>query len=336
MVKIVMGAFSVRWHRDGKDGDNSVRIDLDNEADVMLYDYSGTILRSGAVTSTVSMYDGITDVSNDAVYEVQQSVGVTSATISNRLLTVAGMTATKGSVTVKGTYKGIVRTAVLSLVMQKGGVKYEILPSYSSVQYDPNTDILSPPQVTIDVYRTDDTGSRVKLASSNEECKLQYYEAEAWIDIIGGSLAINKKWRQVQLRLTNHEGDVVYDSETLPVVTLGKDGEQGENAYIVDLDNEMDAIPCDSSGYLSSQRQYKLQLSAFYGSTLVDIREISPTVKDCNGNVLSSSISVSTSNLKEPVVTVPAGTYNSSPYTVAFKCTNDYGERTVLFTLVAQ
>ena len=331
-----MGAFSVRWHRDGKDGDNSVRIDLDNEADVMLYDYSGTKLRSGAVTSTVSMYDGITDVSELAVYDVQQAVGVTSATISNRLLTVAGMTAAKGSVTVKGTYNGIVRTAVLSLVMQKGGVKYEILPSYSSVQYDPNTDILSPPQVTIDIYRTDDTGSREKLSSSNEECKLQYYDAEAWIDITGGILSINKKWRQVQLRLTNPKGDVVYDSETLPVVTLGKDGEQGENAYIVDLDNEMDAIPCDSSGYLSSQRQYKLQLSAFYGSTLVDIREISPTVKDCNGNVLSSGISVSTINLKEPVVTVPAGTYNSSPYTVAFKCTNDYGERTVVFTLVAQ
>lgn len=331
-----MGAFPVRWHRDGKDGDNSVRIDLDNEADVMLYDYSGTKLRSGAVTSTVSMYDGITDVSELAVYDVQQAVGVTSATISNRLLTVAGMTAAKGSVTVKGTYNGIVRTAVLSLVMQKGGVKYEILPSYSSVQYDPNTDILSTPQVTIDIYRTDDTGSREKLSSSNEECKLQYYDAEAWIDITGGILSINKKWRQVQLRLTNPKGDVVYDSETLPILTLGKDGEQGENAYIVDLDNEMDAIPCDSSGYLSSQRQYKLQLSAFYGSTLVDIREISPTVKDCNGNVLSSGISVSTINLKEPVVTVPAGTYNSSPYTVAFKCTNDYGERTVVFTLVAQ
>lgn len=331
-----MGAFPVRWHRDGKDGDNSVRIDLDNEADVMLYDYSGTKLRSGAVTSTVSMYDGITDVSELAVYDVQQAVGVTSATISNRLLTVTGMTATKGSVTVKGTYNGIVRTAVLSLVMQKGGVKYEILPSYSSVQYDPNTDILSPPQVTIDIYRMDDTGSREKLSSSNEECKLQYYDAEAWIDITGGILSINKKWRQVQLRLTNPKGDVVYDSETLPIVTLGKDGEQGENAYIVDLDNEMDAIPCDSSGYLSSQRQYKLQLSAFYGSTLVDIREISPTVKDCNGNVLSSGISVSTINLKEPAVTVPAGTYNSSPYTVAFKCTNDYGERTVVFTLVAQ
>ena len=327
-----MGAFPVRWHRDGKDGDNSVRIDLDNEADVMLYDYSGTKLRSGAVTSTVSMYDGITDVSELAVYDVQQAVGVTSATISNRLLTVAGMTAAKGSVTVKGTYNGIVRTAVLSLVMQKGGVKYEILPSYSSVQYDPNTDILSPPQVTIDIYRTDDTGSREKLSSSNKECKLQYYDAEAWIDITGGILSINKKWRQVQLRLTNPEGDVVYDSETLPVVTLGKDGEQGENAYIVDLDNEMDAIPCDSSGYLSTDRTYIINIGSYYGSNEEELTGCSYAISTAhNGISVSSSLDYKTQTVK-----VSKGYSYTGTYAITFTCTSGRGSRNVVFTLVTQ
>ena len=113
--------------------------------------------------------------------------------------------------------------------------------------------------------------------------------------------------------------------------SLGKNGINGANAFVVDLDNEMDAIPCDSSGYLSSARTFNLNIGAYYGTTSVNLNSVSCTVNSTN-----SGISINTNTAKSPVITFAAGAY-SGTYEFTFTCKhNTYGTRTVVFTVVVQ
>lgn len=112
----------------------------------------------------------------------------------------------------------------------------------------------------------------------------------------------------------------------------GKDGEQGENAYIVDLDNEMDAIPCDSSGYLSTDRTYIINIGSYYGSNEEELTGCSNSIRPShNGISVRSSL-----DHKEQTVTVKKGYSYTGTYAITFNCTSGRGSRNVVFTLVTQ
>lgn len=142
-------------------GENSVRIDLDNENDSMLYSSGGSSPASDNVISTASMYDGSTDVSSQAEWNVRAVGCVLSSEATSRHIVVTGMTATEGYVEVTGTYTDknggrYSKTARLTLKKLVDVDKYSLSITPKAIAYnvsnDPDGSATVP--VTIQVWKT--------------------------------------------------------------------------------------------------------------------------------------------------------------------------------------
>ena len=59
------------------------------------------------------------------------------------------------------------------------------------------------------------------------------------------------------------------DRETVPIVLDGQKGKQGDNAFVLDIDNEMAAIPVNEQGKTTGALALDFGLNAFYGTTSV-------------------------------------------------------------------
>ena len=211
--------------RDGKNGSNSVRLDLDNENDTMLYNSEGT-LKSGSVTSTASMFDGSTNVSGSTTFSISARDGVSAsqATISGRVITVTGMSdsATKATVTVQGVYtdgfgETHTKTAVLTIKKQVGGSKYWITTNPSSIPYNASTDTPATSTVSVIAHKIDVDGNQ-----STVNIPTVFANAGTLTRTGTGiySLTIdNSEVNEVTVRLAmSSTSTTYYDMETIPVV----------------------------------------------------------------------------------------------------------------------
>ena len=145
--------------RDGKNGENTVRLDLDNENDSMLYTGGGTLV-SGNVTSTAYIFDGASDVSGSTTFSISAREGCTSsqATISGRVITVTGINAATAKVTVQGVYKDgnnntHTKTAVLTIKKIVDGDKYDLVITPNAVAYNVTTDSPAASTLAIQVWK---------------------------------------------------------------------------------------------------------------------------------------------------------------------------------------
>lgn len=205
-----------------RNGVYSVRLDLDNENDSMLYNGNGTLI-SGSVVSHATLFDGVTNV-NSAVTEWSR-LGSTGcdATVSNNTITVTAMSANTGSVTIGAKYLGNIYTAQLTLKKLVGVDKYEIVTTPTSVTRDPNTGKYSHETITVDVYVTRQNGTREKNPDMGG--------ATLSNNITGGmtpggifqtsSFGTNK---QVVFTVTRNRA--VEDSETVPLLEAGLNGKK--------------------------------------------------------------------------------------------------------------
>ena len=205
-----------------RNGVYSVRLDLDNENDSMLYNGNGVLI-SGNVVSHATLFDGVTNV-NSAVTEwsMQGSTGC-NASVSNNTITVTAMSANTGSVTIGAKYLGNIYTAQLTLKKLVGVDKYEIVTTPTSVTKDPNTGKYSHTSITVDVYVTRQNGTREKNPNMGG--------ATLSNNITGGmtpggifqtsSFGTNK-----QVVFTVTRNGAVEDSETVPLLEAGLNGKK--------------------------------------------------------------------------------------------------------------
>ena len=205
-----------------RNGVYSVRLDLDNENDSMLYNGNGVLI-SGSVVSHATLFDGVTNV-NSAVTEwsMQGSTGC-NASVSNNTITVTAMSANTGSVTIGAKYLGNIYTAQLTLKKLVGVDKYEIVTTPTSVTRDPNTGKYSHTSITVDVYVTRQNGTREKNPNMGG--------ATLSNNITGGmtpggifqtsSFGTNK-----QVVFTVTRNGAVEDSETVPLLEAGLNGKK--------------------------------------------------------------------------------------------------------------
>lgn len=148
---------------DGKDGAGSVKLDLDNETETMLYDDGGNNV-SGEATSQAYLYDGANDVTNmvsgwaidsyDGV-QVGDSSAPNYASISNSgMLTVTGISSTSGFVKVRATYNGTDYYAKMTLHKQIGGSIYKLVfTSGNRITYNATTGLPATSTVAVKVQR---------------------------------------------------------------------------------------------------------------------------------------------------------------------------------------
>ena len=211
-------------------GQNVVRMDLDNENDTMLYS-SAKGLISGNVVTTGSLFDGMTDVSAQATWSIQSSSGCT-ATISGRTVTVTAMSAASGSVVIQAIYKNVTYTATLTLKKIVDGDKYDLVITPSSIAYNATTDTPATTQITVQVWRMSADGTRTMAAPPSGyatylldgSTQLTYSAASSFTYDVDNSAR-----GDITVKIAKGYTSTEYlDCETVPI-TKTVNGQKGEN-----------------------------------------------------------------------------------------------------------
>ena len=236
--------------KNGTNGKNAIRLDLDNENDTMLYGSDGQRVSDDIITNA-QLYDGATTVASDLVtYDVDSSKGCTWIPNGNQF-TVTKMTAAVGWLRIKATYNGETYLATLTLKKIVGQCKYDIVTSVSAITKDANTGTPSPATVTAYIRKTDASGNvktteRTASGTVNkiDDKSLQVSVGGDWHNVKGTLIATG----EYDLMLRISDGTYVYDQETLPLIISGKNGTNGDDAVSYWLDCSHMAVPCTSDG----------------------------------------------------------------------------------------
>ena len=252
----------------GIDGDNTVRLDLNNENDTMLYDGIGTLL-SEYVRTTATLYDGNVDVSNwsSVIFDIDSYDGLSEeqVIINGREITVTGMTDATGYVIVKATYKDNVYRQKLTLKKLVGIDKFDLVVVPNSVGVNLSDTVIGDTIITVQVYRTPANGGErelVRWSKSGSEYKrygltLTVKDSldNTLTETTTGSIPRVRTFKLVGSMATNADNvlvslmkdTVTMDTETIPITHV-RDGAPGTgaNAVRIDLDNQMDSVPVDA------------------------------------------------------------------------------------------
>ena len=209
-----------------KDGSSTVRIDLDNENDTILYNENGSKVSANCVTN-INVYDGSNNITNQCTLAIDSYSGVTCS-LSGTQCNVSDVSSASGWVKLRAYYPadGNYYYAIFSIKRLVGEDKYEIVTIPSSVVYDPNNKSYSEKYPDVYVYRTDQQGNRTSVGGSLSlyGLRLQYsYNGSSWYTVSNGYVTADYQNPNIYLRLTDSNG-YVRDSETIPVVIGGLNG----------------------------------------------------------------------------------------------------------------
>lgn len=157
---------------DSTDGQNARLLALSPASDIMVYDADGNRVSDAAVV-TPTLYDGGADVTASATLWriVTQDTQGCTATIdaTTRVVTVSGMTAPNGKVTVACTYDETEYAAEVTLRKVVTGVTYEIVVTPDAISYNTTTQTASSSVVNIVIYKVsqaaDGTITRTPMTS---------------------------------------------------------------------------------------------------------------------------------------------------------------------------
>ncbi len=349
----------------GQSGSDAVYLDLDNQMDSIVVNSSGAMVSAQSFTIHATLYKGASPVTGGITQPTPESIqlnGVTpKVSTSGGVVTITYTFSTipttfenrHYTVNIPVVYGGVTYTATFTLAPVRAGataVTYNVLPSLNSLPFARNTDnSVSPASYTISCgYVISNGGSTTTVANQTADFNGSWHifyrlrSSGSWgsWQKYTQALTINTDYQAVDFCIaktnvaTSVTDAIIVDREVVPVVVGGSNGSHGTSAFVVDLDNEMDAIPCDYNNYTAA-RSYQLNLSAYYGTTSVQLNSVSPKVTNSSGSTVNS-ITVDTTTLSAPIVKVAAGKYTDKYY-VTFTCThNTYGTRTVVFSLISQ
>lgn len=295
-----------------KDGSNAVKMDLDNEYDSILYDGTGTVKMSGNVTTKAYLFDGITDVSGSAAFTISNREGVDSshATIRGRDVTVSGVT-TDAVVTIRAEYpisSGIYYYAKFTVKKLLGIDKYDLVVTPNAIGVNTSNTVSDQP-IAVKVKRTPGNGGDPSYVTFTNKTVNDYGLTLEVTDSRGNTLAETTGTGATTERTFNLTGsmaasvdnvtvllkkgtsNVVQDVETIPVnqVHNGIDG-SGSNAVKIDLDNEMDSIPCDSEGVVMSQTVLSTGARIYDGASPVTSGVTVKSVQQIAGVTAATSV----------------------------------------------
>jgi len=132
------------------DGENSVRIDLSNEADMIACDADGKVLYQRSITTVVKLYDGASPVTSGISITASsiKLAGITptvtavdstgSITVSWSFPASTALSSASYSVNIPITYGGVTYTAMFTLTKTQSEAIYQVLPSKSAISFAVN------------------------------------------------------------------------------------------------------------------------------------------------------------------------------------------------------
>ena len=232
--------------KEGPQGANSIKLDLSNQFDSIIYTDGGVKI-SGDVSSVARLYDGGKDKTGDAALSLGQQDGCT-AKLNGHTITVSALSKNSAHVEVKAMYNGTTYTAVFSIVKLINEDKYELVCTPNALSYNTTTGVWSSENITVEVYKSsiDANGSIIK--SKMDELDTGFgiyvykdgYSNDSSLSYQGGKGSIDIKIegavKEYEIKLVR--GDKLHDIETIPVNMI-ENGSNGLNAanYICEPSN---------------------------------------------------------------------------------------------------
>ena len=356
--------------KDGQAGKDAVTLDLDNQMDSISVDSGGNVKLSQTATTHATIFKGATAQSltsgsvtatsiNGVDAEITYSGGI--ATISYTFQpTSDGFDDKHYTSDISVTYGGVTYKATFTLAPVRDGadgknaVIYNVHPSLTSCPFSrTSTNGYSPTTYSLTCgYVCNNGGISTTVANATKSFNNGWHifyrinSSGTWGDWNLYNKAVSVKYdhrsvefciaktSNVQELIDDPYDSLIVDREAVPVVVGGSNG---TSAFTVDLDNEMDAIPCNYNGYLGTAKTYNLNIGAYLGTT-------SLTLTGCAAEVspLHPCITVDTgvgddteTTLGSPIVKVSPSTFTGT-YTITFICKTAQGTRNVVFTLATQ
>ena len=354
----------------GDDGKTPFVVDIDNEMTSIPISQEGKVVNQIQLSFNIGAFYGQTNVINDCSVALSgtEPSGFTVDTTtqkSNPRITIAANTQpaeiTELRFKVKHSTYGE-REAVFSIAAVKSGGKgedavlYELLPSESQISvgrtdaggYNPSTATLkcgytkkagtAAPTTVEDATGAVD-GYSIYFRRYNRSSGWGYiynYVSYKSSYLTGFSVATYSKvqfflCKNTQSYMTSENSITgLIDKETVPVVADGQKGSNGTSAFILDIDNEMAAIPVNTEGKVESQIQLTFGLEAYYGTGAVT------SACEISVGSLPSGFHVNTDNKSAPIVTIDQNTQPAEITEITFTAVHaTYGTREAVFTVCA-
>lgn len=225
-----------RRPKDGDNGSNAFRLDLNNENDSLLYDAEGNLL-SGSVVSVATLYDGDAAVSSGVVFAISERVGCTAAqaTISGNTITVSGLSGS-GYVMVTATYNNKTYSAKFTLKRLVGTVKYDLLVTPDAIAYNTTTGTKSASTINVKIYRTAQNNSggvsRTLMTSVPTGYTLKV-DGTNVANYVSSGYTFNVNTSQNSHVVSLYQSSTLVDEETVPInkSTNGTDGTDGSDGH---------------------------------------------------------------------------------------------------------
>ena len=354
----------------GEDGKDAVTLDLDNQMDSISVDSGGNVKLSQTATTHATIFKGATAQSltsgsvtatsiNGVDAEITYSGGI--ATISYTFQpTSDGFDDKHYTSDISVTYGGVTYKATFTLAPVRDGadgknaVIYNVHPSLTSCPFSrTSTNGYSPTTYSLTCgYVCNNGGISTTVANATESFNNGWHifyrinSSGTWGDWNLYEKAVSVKYNHrsvefciaktsnVQELIDDPYDSLIVDRESVPVVVGGSNG---TSAFTVDLDNEMDAIPCNHNGYLATAKTYNLNIAAYLGTTNLTLTGCAAEVSPLHPFItVDTGIGDDTeTTLGSPIVKVSPSTFTGT-YTITFICKTAQGTRNVVFTLATQ
>ena len=269
-----------QWHKYGEgqtDGkmslwatfsESTIRLDLSNEMDMVQTDDKGLVTAERVVTTVVRLFDGTTEITLDPSKlttaggmtpypKEQEGKGIKLTFRVTKNFTLASAM----EITISYPYKNETYTAEMTIAPSLGQPIFQLSPSHSSLPCTRKADntLNNPPALSLKIVKISGASSEEKDATSANltayGLTVRYSTTSmpssasagtAWPN--GNSVQAATTDQNVHIAMFNSAGTLL-DRETVPII---KDGENGQTAVRLDLDNENDSMLYDGRGTLVS------------------------------------------------------------------------------------
>lgn len=189
--------------------------------------------------------------------------------------------------------ENLLASAKINIVKLIGLSSYEIVPSVTSIKVIPETvttnESIEPATISAKIYKN--TGSGVREVNEGQLVYKYSYQ------LSGDRGTVLEPGMEIQISNDNDpqfllfnlyhpdNSSLIIDRESIPFIRDGKNGEDGQSSYVLDLSNDNHTIPTDSEGKTVSNMAYagaETLISLFLGDN-------SYPLTDWTMDVISSS-----------------------------------------------
>lgn len=349
----------------GRDGDDAIVIDLDNEMDSLPCDSTGKVTKTTTIVVNVKLYKGATQITSGITAPTAASVklaGVTptvsqssgNISVSWQFSANTALADERYIITIPVTYNEKTYQVAFTLNALRSGAPgvsptiYKVLPSHQSLAFSRNSsDTLTPSSHSLTCgYSKNYNGTISTVANQTTAFDTTYrifyrylsngswsawYAYSSAITVYSSTAYTSYEFCIAKTTVANNVTDsLILDRETIPIIKSGQKGNTGANAFSLDIDNEMAAIPVNQQGKVETQKTLSFGLQAYYGTTAVGS---SCTI---TANNIPSGFTVNLDNPLNPVVTIAADTTPAEISEITFRAVHaTYGTREAIFTICA-